>query len=165
MRSFRNRHRHRHLRALSTGSMAGFFPVLLMVFVGLWWDTHCTGYFCSAEYQDSRFIDVSQSVAEWIDDYRREHGRLPDCLQIDWLVKSKWEENFYYDVEDYNSVEFQYRCWSDENMYKLVTPGGRRLFCSTPDSAWYVFNRWDAEADSVVRVRLSANAAVRERLR
>lgn len=162
---FRNRLRHRHLKTLSTGSMAGFFPVLLMVFVGLWWDTHCTGYFCSREYNESRFVDVTQRVSEWIDGYRNEHGRLPDSLQIDWLIKSKWEENFYYDDEDYHRTEFFYRYWSDENAFRLVSLGGYRQYFSTPDSSWYIFSHWDIEADSIVSVRLSVDEAVRERLR
>ena len=160
MRSFRNRHRHRHLRALSTGSMAGLFPVFLAVFIGLWWDTHYTGYFGSKEYRESRFIDVSQRVSAWIDDYKNEHGRLPDSLQIEWLIKSEWEENVYYDEEDYVDVCFHYRCWSDENVYKLVSLGGWELFCLTLDSSWYVFRRWNVEGDSVVTVKLSATAAV-----
>ena len=145
--------------------MMGLFPVFLAVFIGLWWDTHCTGYLTSQEYCESRFVDVSQRVSAWIDDYRREHGCLPDSLQIDGLTKSEWEDGLYYDTYDYNRVEFHYRCWHDDDAYKLVWPGGWLVFVSTPDSSWYVFRRWDAESDSVTTVRLSANAFAQEQLR
>ncbi len=159
MRTFRDRLRHKHLKNLSTGSMTGFFPLLLMVFIGLWWDTHCTGYFISDEYNEASFVKVSQKVSAWIDEYRSEHGRLPDSLQIDGLTKSRWEENFYYNEGGYERVEFSYRHWEDA--YKLVSSGGGSLFWSMPDSSGYVFRRWDADGDSVTTVRLSASAFAR----
>ena len=140
--------------------MAGLTPVFLMVFIGLWWDTHCTGYFGSEQYCESRFTEVSQKVAVWIDNYRDMHGRLPDSLQIDWLTKGRWDENLYYDTEEYNRVEFWYRHRIDDDAYKLVSSCGWHQFWSTPDSSWYLFRRWDAEGDSVITVRLSANASV-----
>lgn len=164
---FRNRLRHRHLKTLSTGSMAGFFPVLLMVFVGLWWDTHCTGYFASKEHLESRFIGIAQEASAWVEDYRNQYGCLPDTLEVDCLMFDtlavKWEGAIYVDTSIWRWVSFYYR--HDETSYAFVTRGGYRRFISTPDSSWYIFSYWDIEADSIVSVRLSVDEAVRERLR
>ncbi len=159
MRSFRNRLRHKHLKALSTGSMAGLTPVFLMIFIGLWWDTHCTGYFGSTEYYMPRFVEVSHHVSAWIDDYRAEHSCLPDSLQIDWLTASEWEENVYSEDRKYNSVSFRYVQCTDDDGYKLVDLDGRARFVSTSDSSWFSYCYWDFEADTVIWVKQSVNAS------
>ena len=141
--------------------MAGLTPVFLMIFIGLWWDTHCTGYFVSDEYFKARFVEVSQKVSAWIDDYRAEHGRLPDSLQIDGLERSEWHENTYCVGMDYTSVSLYYIRWTDDDVYKLVSPDGRAHFISTPDSSWYLYQDWDFEADTSVWVRQSVNASAR----
>ncbi len=150
-RRYRRRIRHKHLRGLATGSMLGFAPVFFMVFIGLWWDTHCTGYFTSEEFYESRFTEFSHKASVWVEDYRRQHGCLPDSLQIEGLERSRWEENLYYNSFEYICTEFYYIRRPNET-YAFAEPGGWRWYVSTPDSSWFEFRRWDFKGDSSVVV-------------
>ena len=148
---YRNRLRHKHLRALSTGSMLVLAPVFFMIFFGLWWDTHCTGYFGSYEYNDARFIEFTQKASEWVEDYRNQYGCLPDTLKVDCLrldtLAVEWEGAIYEDTSIWRWTSFRYR--HDGTSYTFTERGGYRRFISTPDSALYVFRWWYWTGDSM----------------
>ena len=130
---------------MATGSMLGLFPVLMMVFLGLWWDVHCTGYFKSEEYNDERFREMVERVAPQIEAYRIEHGHLPDTLEIEGL--KRLDGNGYIDTTRWDRMIIEYYYWVD-SAYALVGYGWGERYVSAPKFEGYVFCHWDEDGDS-----------------
>lgn len=145
---FRQRRKHSYLRQMAMGSMAGLFPVLMMVLIGLWWDVHCSGYFMSEEYKDARFRETAEKVATQVDAYRSEHGHLPDSLCVEGIIKCWWDEISYIDTTKWDWQEFIYQHWGD-SAYTLISSNWRARFVSSPKFEGYVFHHWDKEVDSI----------------
>ena len=127
--------------------MLGLFPVLMMVFLGLWWDVHCTGYFGSTEYMNKSFQETVEMVVPAIEDYRCEHGHLPDSLDgVQGLVKN-WR-NSYIDTTRWDCMHIDYYHWGD-SAYTLVRYGWWAKYLSAPNFEGYLFYHWDDDGDSV----------------
>ena len=145
---FRRRLRHRHLRKMSIGSMAGLAPVMMMVLLGLWWAGNSTGYFQSEPYGETRFRETCDKVVFWIEHYRNEHGHLPDSIKVEGLFKNcNWGKGIYVDTTKWKWEEIFYRHW-DDSAYTIVSFSHHGRFLSTPEFAGYLFSRWDKERDS-----------------
>lgn len=137
----RRRRRHRHLRRMAMGNMLGLAPLMMMVLLGLWWDTHCTAHFQSEEYGEASFRETCDRVVSWIDDYRNEHGHLPDSLMAEGLVLY-WADNCYVDTTKWDQMEFKYYHEGD-SAYSLVDICPRMRCLSTPKFEGYLFHHWD----------------------
>ena len=144
--NYRRRRQHRHLQRMATGSMLGLFPVLMMVFLGLWWDVHCTGYFSSDEYMDKCFQETVERVVPHLEAYRSEHGRLPDSLCVEGLVKN-WK-NSYFDTTRGNFMGIIYYPL-DDSAYAIVHIDRWAKYVLAPKFEGYVFYHWDEDGDSV----------------
>ena len=143
---FRRRLRHRHLRKMSIGSMTGLAPVMMMVLLGLWWDVHSSGYFTSETYGEARFREICHKVATWAEDYRNEHGHLPDSIEVEGLFKG-YGKGIYVDTTKWKWEEIFYRHW-DDSAYTIVSFSHHGRYLSTPEFVGYLFSRWDKESDS-----------------
>jgi hypothetical protein len=132
---------------MATGSLLGLFPVLMMVFLGLWWDVHYTGYFWSAEFQEKRFREMVERVAPQVEAYRSEHGHLPDTLSIEGFAND-WGENGYIDTTGWDCLGVMYHHW-DDSAYVLVHRNWWAKYVSSPKFEGFLFRHWDDEGDSV----------------
>lgn len=132
---------------MATGNMLSLFPVLLIVFIGLWWDVHCTGYFCSEEYGKESFHKTVEMVAPKIEAYRSEYGHLPDTLFIEGLDNG-WKENVYIDTTRWDRIHIIYHHW-DDSAYALVHIDWWARYVSSPNFEGYLFYRWDEDVDSM----------------
>ena len=132
---------------MAMGSMLGFFPVLMMVFLGLWWDVHCTGFFYSEEYMDESFRKTVEMVVPKIEAYRSEFGHLPDTLNVEGL-KNGWGENNYIDTTRWDCMNVFYRNW-DDSAFAIIQYGWWARYVSAPKFEGYLFYHWDEEGDSV----------------
>ena len=135
-----------HLRRMATGSLLGMFPLLLMVFLGLWWIVHCTGFFLSDEYNDKCFRKTVEMVVPNIESYRYEHGHLPDTLRIKGLV-GNWE-NSYVDTTRGNYMMIIYY-HSGDSAYTLTQIDWWAQYVSAPNFEGYLFHYWGEAGDSV----------------
>lgn len=143
---YRQRRRHQHLRAMTSGSMVSLAPVFIIVLLNLWWDTHCTGFFHSSDYGEASFRETCDRVAAWVEDYRLEHGHLPDSISARWVAKGGMDPWFCYkDTTKWDHQSFSYRHWGD-SVFTIESPKWGR-FLSTPELDGYLIQRWDYEAD------------------
>ncbi|MBP5328220.1 MAG: hypothetical protein J6Y98_09980 [Bacteroidales bacterium] len=132
---------------MATGSMLGLFPVLMIVFLGLWWDVHYTGYFWSEENMEKRFREMVERVVPQVESYRREHGHLPDTLNLEGFAND-WGENSYIDTSGWDYLGFIYHKW-DDSTYVLVHKNEWAKYVSSPKFEGYYFFRWDEDGDSM----------------
>ena len=132
---------------MATGSMAGLAPLMIMILLGLWWDTHCTAYFQSEEYQEASFMETSERVVMWVEAYQREHGRLPDTLNTEGLYKDWSYNSYYYDTTKWDWLELEYRHW-DDSAYIIVSSGWRYRYISASGFEGFLLRRWDEAGDS-----------------
>ena len=144
---YRYRRLHRHLRGMATGSMLGLFPVMMMVFLGLWWDVHCSGYFTSEEYLRKRFCEMIEKVIPQVEAYRNEYGHLPDTLRLEGF-RDGWEVNDFVDTTAWNYMGFIYHHFGD-TAFVLFSEGFWAKFVSAPQFEGYLFPHWDDEGDKI----------------
>ena len=130
---------------ITMGNMLSLTPVMLMVLLGLWWDIHWTGFFCSYEYEEASFRETGSKVVTWVEDYQSEYGHLPDSIEAEWLAKS-WDGDYYIDTTKWDNIEFSYRHWVD-SAYTLVSGNQRMRFLSAPEFEGYLFYHWDEETE------------------
>ena len=135
------------MRQMATGSMVGLFPVLMMVFLGLWWDTHSVGFFWSEEYVEESFKETVKMVKTHVDAYRTEYGHLPDSLCAEGLVLY-WGDNTYADTTKWDRNEFIYQHW-DDTAYSITSIGEWMKFVSSPRFEGLIVYRWDESRGSV----------------
>lgn len=139
------RRRRRQLRMMTMGNMIGLAPVMFMVLLGLWWDTHCTGFFWSNEYEEESFRKTGSKVVSWVEDYQSEYGHLPDSIEAEWLAKS-WDGDCYIDTTKWDKVAFTYRHWGD-SVYIIESDHRRMRFLSAPEFEGHLFYHWDEETE------------------
>lgn len=146
--------KRRYQRGLNMVNMASLALLTIFVLSGLWWDTHCTGYFCSSEYGKLRFMETCERVATWVDDYRKEKGHLPDTLNTGWLYLNREDYPWlcYYDTTMWDRMVFEYRHWGDSAYIIELLEWVEGRFISAPEFEGYLFYRWDWAQDTLVGV-------------
>ncbi|MBR1550059.1 MAG: hypothetical protein IJ634_05415 [Bacteroidales bacterium] len=132
---------------MATGSMVGLAPLMMMVLLGLWWDTHCTAYFGSPENREASFMETSERVVMWVEAYQWEHGHLPDTLKTEWLYKDWDYDWYYYDTTKWHWQEFVYHHW-DDSAYIIASANRRYRYISAPQFEGFLLRRWDEASDS-----------------
>ena len=146
--------RHRYQRRMAAGNLAWMALLTILVLLELWWDTHCTGYFFSPEYIKSCFMETSERVATWVDDYRSEKGHLPDTLNIGWLYLNRDDYPWvcYEDTTGWDWMPIEYLHWGDSAYSISYLRWWGYRFVSAPGFEGFLFFRWDEEKDTVSRV-------------
>ena len=147
--------RRGYQRRMATANRLGMALLTILVLLGLWWDTHCTGYFYSSEYEELSFLETSERVATWVDAYRREQGHLPDTLNTGWLYMERdnpWV--FYVDTTRWDRMPIEYRHWGDSTYFIKSSRWNVQRFVSSPRFKGYLFYRWDWEEDSLILIRV-----------
>jgi len=118
----------------------------MMVFVGLWWDVHCTGYFYSEEYMNESFRKTVKRVVPEVEAYQSEHGHLPSVLSVEGLIYTE-EDNVYTDTTRWDRMEVVYRHWGD-SVYTIRLNSWAQ-YVSSPGFEGYLFSYWDFEEGNI----------------